>query len=133
MKQLKDRVAVVTGAASGIGQATAVELARAGMDVVLADVDEEGMERTAQQIVPLGRQSWSCRTDVSSTDDLQRLRAVTLDKAGAVHVLFNNAGIVRFSAALEMCDDDWRRVIELDLFGIPKGSRYKDEAIEFIF
>jgi len=123
MRQLKDRVAVVTGASSGIGRATALAFAGAGMDVVLADLDEVGLEVTATAARSLGRRAFCLRTDVSSPEQLRRLKAFSLERAGGIHVVFNNAGIVRFGAALQMSDDDFRRVVDVNMWGVIEGCR----------
>lgn len=123
MRQLRDRVAVVTGASSGIGRATAIALADEGMDLVLADLDEDGLEATASAARSRGRRAFCVPTDVSSTDQLRRLKVVALERAGGVHVVFNNAGIVRFGAAIHMSDEDFRRVIDVNMWGVIEGCR----------
>jgi len=123
VQHLLDRVVVVTGAGSGIGRAAAIAFAQAGMHVVVADVDGAGMAVTCQQIQALGRRAYAVPTDVSSATDVKALFDQTLSKAGSVHVLMNNAGIVRFGAALALTDDDWKRVIDVDLWGVIHGCR----------
>jgi NAD(P)-dependent dehydrogenase (short-subunit alcohol dehydrogenase family) len=123
MRQLRDRVAVVTGASSGIGRATAIALAGEGMDVVLADLDEEGLESTASVARGRGRRAFCVPTDVSSAEQLRRLKALTLERAGGVHVVFNNAGIVRFGSAIHMSDEDYRRVVDVNMWGVIEGCR----------
>ena len=123
MQHLEDRVVVVTGAGSGIGRASAIAFAKAGMHVVVADVDGAGMATTCQEIEAVGRRAYAVLTDVSSAGDVRALYEQTLSRAGSVHVLMNNAGIVRFGAALELSDDDWKRVIDIDLWGVIHGCR----------
>ena len=97
MRELKDRVAVVTGAAAGIGRAIALELARAGMHVALADVDEPGMQRVATDIEALGRRALCVTTDVRERAAIERLLKRTLAELGGCHVAVNNAGVFHAS------------------------------------
>lgn len=123
MKRLEGRTAVITGAAAGIGRATALALAREGMHVVLADLDEAGLLRVSGEIHALGRTAWGVRCDVSDAADVRRLYEQCLALAGSVHVVMNNAGIARFGPALELSDDDWKRVIDINLWGVIHGCR----------
>src|ERR1700694_2382100 len=93
MRELKGKVAVVTGAGSGIGRELAMACAREGAKVVLADVDEAGMRETASRMAPLGTPHLQARCDVSKPGELDRLAASTYEQFGAAHLLFNNAGV----------------------------------------
>src|SRR5260221_9090524 len=93
MKEFRDKVAVVTGAASGIGRALAQRFARAGMKIVLADVETVALEAAAHEIEASGAPTLAVRTDVSKAADVERLAQATLDKFGAVHIVCNNAGV----------------------------------------
>ena len=95
MKELKDRVAVVTGAAGGIGRALVMELARAGMHLVLAGRDAQGMAVIAQEVRALGRRCSVVRTDVRYLEQVENLLAQTLAEHGGCHLVINNAGPVR--------------------------------------
>jgi len=123
MKDLRDRTAVITGAAAGIGRSTALALARAGMHVVLADLNEAGLAEVASEARALGRRAWSVPTDVSSVTDVQRLFERSVALAGSVQLIMNNAGIARFGPVLALSDDDWKRVIDINLWGVIHGCR----------
>ncbi|MFM2419253.1 MAG: hypothetical protein RL385_3976 [Pseudomonadota bacterium] len=123
MKSLRDRVVVITGAAGGIGSAFARDLATAGMDVVLADLDVEGMEQVAADVRARGRRCAVVRTDVSRSEELEALLTRTLAVFGACHVLINNAGVLSASPLLEATPAQWKRVVDVNLWGVLNGSR----------
>lgn len=123
MRDLKDRVAVVTGGASGIGRATALEMAKQGMHVCLADVDEKGMAEVAELIRKVGRRAAALRTDVREKAQLEALLSYTLRELGQCDVAFNNAGVAHVSAFLDTSDEAWKRLIDIDLWGVIHGSR----------
>src|SRR5262245_30567592 len=93
VRDFAGRVAVVTGAAGGIGRALALEAARGGMRVALADVDEAGLEETRRQAVALGAQALARRTDVSREADVAALADAAERELGGTHLVFNNAGV----------------------------------------
>jgi NAD(P)-dependent dehydrogenase (short-subunit alcohol dehydrogenase family) len=93
MKELRGKVAVVTGAASGIGRAMAERFAAEGMKVVLADVEEGALARAEAEMKAGGATVLAVRTDVSRFGDVEALARQTIDAFGAVHVLCNNAGV----------------------------------------
>src|SRR3989304_10370075 len=92
VKELKGKVAVVIGGASGIGRAMAERFASEGMKVVLADVEQQALDRTASEMKAKGATVASKRTDVSRGEDVEALAKFTVDTFGGVHVLCNNAG-----------------------------------------
>ena len=94
MELTAGKVAVVTGAASGIGLALAERFARAGLDVVLADIEPAALEAAEQKIAALGVRTLAVPTDVSDEAAVQALAAASVDRFGAVHVVCNNAGVV---------------------------------------
>jgi pyridoxal 4-dehydrogenase len=110
--KLKDRVAIVTGAAQGIGQAIADKLAQEGATVVVADLHGDA----AEQAAPEGGAGIRC--DVSSPDDVKALVAETLSRFGKLDVLVNNAGIVPFTAWDDVTFDEWRRIMSTNLDGV---------------
>lgn len=123
MKDLKGRTAVITGAAAGIGRATALALAREGMHIVLADLDQAGLSRVVSEVQGLGRKAWAVPTDVSDAAQVRHLYEQCLSLAGSVQLVMNNAGIARFGPVLELSDDDWKRVIDINLWGVIHGCR----------
>jgi|APFre7841882724_1041349.scaffolds.fasta_scaffold06529_3 NAD(P)-dependent dehydrogenase (short-subunit alcohol dehydrogenase family) len=123
MKHFRDRVAVVTGAGSGLGRALALGFAREGMKLVLADVDEAGMAETGRLLAAGGAASVAQRTDVSSGADVERLAAAALDAFGAVHVVCNNAGVAPLGTVWEAAENDWRWALGVNLWGVIHGVR----------
>jgi NAD(P)-dependent dehydrogenase (short-subunit alcohol dehydrogenase family) len=131
MPRLEGKVAMITGAGTGIGCATARLFAREGAKVVIAELDAEAGEQTAQLIARAGGDAIAIRTDVTEPDSIQ----ATIDKAvrhyGALHVLHNNAGgsTSRDSDVTDAPLDEFWRVIKLDLFGTFLGCRFGIPAI----
>jgi NAD(P)-dependent dehydrogenase (short-subunit alcohol dehydrogenase family) len=123
MKEFRDKVAVVTGAASGIGKALAQRFARAGMKVVLADVEPAALEQAAREIEATGAPALGVRTDVSKGADVERLAQAALDKFGAVHVVCNNAGVATSSPSWMNTVADWEWVLGVNLWGVIHGVR----------
>lgn len=123
LTEFRDRVAVVTGAASGIGRALADRFAREGMKLVLADVESSRLAQAAGELEARGAQVLAVRTDVSLADDLVRLREATLERFGAVHVLCNNAGVFAGGLSWEAIGTDWEWVLGVNLYGILHGLR----------
>lgn len=123
MKEFKDKVAVVTGAASGIGQAIAGRCAEEGMKVVLADVEAAALARVAKELSAAGATLLAVPTDVSSGSDVERLARKALDAFGGVHLLFNNAGVGHAAAVWEATLADWEWVMGVNLWGVIHGIR----------
>jgi 3-oxoacyl-[acyl-carrier protein] reductase len=111
------KVALVTGAARGIGEAIALKLAQEGADVVVADVDLEGAQRVAQEIEGLGRKAKAIQADVSQREAVQRLVSEAVSLFGKVDILVNNAGIIRRGTFLEHDPQDWEKVLSVNLGG----------------
>lgn len=122
MKNLTDRVAVVTGAASGIGRAMVESFLDAGMKVVLADIDEERLENTLGALNKFDANVLAVLTDVSQAGQVEALAQKTLDKFGAVHVLCNNAGIGYGARnSWETALEGWNWIIGVNLMGVIHG------------
>lgn len=123
MRNLQDRVAVVTGAGSGIGRAIALELARAGMDLSLADIDQGRLRAVAAEISALGRRAHATVTDVRKLPAIDLLLSETLRVFGSCHVAVNNAGVFHANTILGASTEQWQRVIDTNLWGVIHGSR----------
>lgn len=121
--QLEGRVAVVTGAAGGIGRALVMELARSDMDVVLADLDEGPMESLAADVQTLGRRCSVSRTDVGCFEQVEALLAHALREHGSCDLLVNNAGVLRAGALLDGPRSQWQQMVDVNLWGVLNGSR----------
>ncbi len=123
MELTAGKVAVVTGAASGIGLALAERFARAGLDVVLADVEETALQAAAQQIASLGVKTLAVPTDVSDEAAVNELAAASVDRFGAVHVVCNNAGVTSRADPWSGPVSAWRWVLGVNLWGVIHGIR----------
>jgi NAD(P)-dependent dehydrogenase (short-subunit alcohol dehydrogenase family) len=123
MELTAGKVAVVTGAASGIGLALAERFARAGLDVVLADVEQPALQAAAQQIASLGVKTLAVPTDVSDEAAVNALAAASVDRFGAVHVVCNNAGVTSRADPWSGPVSAWRWVLGVNLWGVIHGIR----------
>ncbi|HZV96969.1 MAG TPA: SDR family NAD(P)-dependent oxidoreductase [Candidatus Nitrosocosmicus sp.] len=112
--ELGGQVAIVTGAGRGIGRATALELARLGADIVVAELDKAGAERTAGEVKAAGRRAVALTTDVTRRTDLESMAARTLADLGKIDILVNNAGIYRAAATLEITEEHWDAVLDIN-------------------
>ena len=121
MNMFMDKVAIVTGAASGLGRALAEGLAQRGAFVVLADVNSEGVEQAAQAIRSAGHDAEEATVDVTRFQAVKELVEATVRGHGRLDYMFNNAGILIFGEARDCSIQDWRSVIDLDLYGVVNG------------
>lgn len=117
------RVAVITGAASGIGRGMAERFAAEEIVVVLADIEEEPLLRTEAELKSKGANVLAVKTDVSNVSDVEKLAAKTIDTFGAVHILCNNAGVVCSRPIWEHTIADWEWVLGVNLWGVIHGIR----------
>jgi NAD(P)-dependent dehydrogenase (short-subunit alcohol dehydrogenase family) len=115
--ETRGRVAVITGGASGIGRGMARAFADAGMKLVLADLDTEMLAATVDELTGHGVEVVSQSCDVSKLDQVEALAGAALDRFGAVHVLCNNAGIGIPTPTHNIRLEDWRWIIDVDLWG----------------
>jgi len=120
---LEGRVALVTGAARGIGAATAVALAEAGARVALVDRDEPGIERTADAIGRVGSDALAIPADVTDAPAMERAVDAVVAEWGRLDVLVNNAGIVRDATLGKVSDEDWTATLDVNLRGTMVGTR----------
>jgi len=123
MKEFAGKVAVITGAASGIGRGIAEWCVRAGMKVVLADIDEIPLSDAEVELRALGGTVLGVRTDVSKRGDVQSLAREAFNAFGNVHLLFNNAGVAAGGTTWEATYNDWEWVIGVNLWGVIHGVK----------
>jgi NAD(P)-dependent dehydrogenase (short-subunit alcohol dehydrogenase family) len=123
MRELKGKTAVVTGAGSGIGRELALACAREGMGVMLADIDDAGMRDTGTAIEALGVRVESLRCDVSKPLEVEALAERAWERFGAVHLLFNNAGVAVAGPVWAATLEDWKWTLDINLMGVVYGVR----------
>ena len=123
MRSFEGKVAVVTGAASGIGRALAGAFAAEGMRVVLADVEHDALERAADELRAGGAEALAVATDVARADAVSRLAERTVDAFGGVHVVCNNAGVFAGGPSWEAPLSDYEWVLGVNLWGVIHGIR----------
>ena len=112
--ELQGQVAIVTGAGRGIGRATALELARMGADIVVAELDPANAERTASEVRGLGRRALVVPTDVTSRKDLGVMVEQTRAEFGRIDGLVNNAGIYRAASTLDVTEEHWDAIMDIN-------------------
>jgi NAD(P)-dependent dehydrogenase (short-subunit alcohol dehydrogenase family) len=122
MKELRGRVAVITGGAGGIGRALAERFVAEGMKVVVADVEAAALDATVTELAAGGGDVVGVPTDVTSAESVEALAAAAYDRYGAVHLLCNNAGVGPPSAKVwETTPNDWRWTFGVNVFGVAHG------------
>jgi 3-oxoacyl-[acyl-carrier protein] reductase len=115
--KLSGKVALVTGAAQGIGRAIALLLARNGADIVVSDINLEKAEETAKEIRAIGPRAMAVKVDVANLGDVERMVEGILEKLAKIDILVNNAGITRDKLVLRMTEEDWDAVLGVNLKG----------------
>jgi 3-oxoacyl-[acyl-carrier protein] reductase len=115
--KLKGKVALVTGAAQGIGKAIALLLARNGADIVVSDINLEKAEETAKEIGAIGPKAMAVKVDVANLSDVEGMVTGILEKLAKIDILVNNAGITRDKLILRMTEEDWDAVLGVNLKG----------------
>lgn len=121
MKTFKEKVAVITGAANGIGRGIAEKCVEEGMKVVLADIDETALAAAEQELRAAGGAVLAVKTDVTRIEAVQALAHAALERFGKVHLLCNNAGLSTYKRSWQMTLADWEWVIGVNLWGVIYG------------
>lgn len=117
------KVAVVTGGASGIGRACALAFAQQGADVVIADLNEQRMAATVDEITALGRRGLGLKADVTKDGSVESLAADAIAAMGAVDLVMNNAGVVVAGPPEQIPAEDWEWIVQVNLLGPVRGVR----------
>jgi NAD(P)-dependent dehydrogenase (short-subunit alcohol dehydrogenase family) len=117
IKRFQDETAVVTGAASGIGRATAIALAEQGANLVIADIQKDRLDEVADQIRSLGRPCWPRLVDVSLRSDIEDLARFVESQAGGATILFNNAGVAMAGEVIDTSLDDFQWIMGINFWG----------------
>lgn len=115
--ELTGKVALVTGAAQGIGRAIALLLAQKGADIVVSDINLEKAQETAKEIETIGRRAMAIKVDVANSDNVERMIQAILERFSQIDILVNNAGIARDKLVLRMTEEDWDAVLNINLKG----------------
>lgn len=121
--RLQNKIAIITGAGSGIGRGIALAFIKEGAKVVVADWSEEGGKETVEQIKKKNGEAIFAKTDVSKANDVEQLVKICLDKFGRVDILVNNAGIYRTYNLHEMSEEDWDETINVNLKSVFLSSK----------
>jgi NAD(P)-dependent dehydrogenase (short-subunit alcohol dehydrogenase family) len=121
-----DKVAFVTGAANGIGRATALAFAREGANVVVADISEQGNQETARMIEKLGGRALAVRCDVTRAEDVKAALDKTIEVFGHLDVAFNNAGSEQaITATADLTEEEWDRIVSINLRSVFLCMKYE--------
>lgn len=125
---LKNKVALVTGARRGIGQGIALALAQAGANVVVTDIDQADCQKVVDQIINLrltsrrpekiGQDGLAIKLDVTNKEEVEQTIKATVEKFGKIDILINNAGVAQFKPFLELTEEDWDRTLDINLKGM---------------
>lgn len=124
MGKLDNKIALITGGGSGIGRATSILFAGEGASVAIADWSEDQAQAVVAEITSKGGKAVAIRTDVSKAADAERMVAATVRHFGRLDILYNNAGIGFARPLHKMTEDEWDRVVDVDLKGVFLGCKY---------
>ncbi len=116
--RLKDKVAIITGGASGIGKATAILFAEHGAKIVVADIDENGANQTVTDIYNAGNEAISVQTDVTISANTERMVTETVSTYGNLDILISSAGIAMRLPVADLPEEDWHRCLDVNLTGV---------------
>ncbi|HIE02643.1 MAG TPA: SDR family oxidoreductase [Thiotrichaceae bacterium] len=122
MDHFKDKVAIVTGGASGIGRALCEALAQKGAVVIAADINSESVQQVAAAITLNGGRAYPAYLDVSQADEIEKLIEKTVSQQGQLDYMFNNAGILITGEVQDMTLEDWHRLFNINLLGVMYGT-----------
>jgi NAD(P)-dependent dehydrogenase (short-subunit alcohol dehydrogenase family) len=128
--RLRAKVAIVTGAASGIGRATAELFAEEGAKVVVADIDSAGGEQTVSNILSKGGEARFVRADISKEEDAKRICEETVKAFGRIDILINNAAAFVFKRLEEATVEDWQRALSVNIMGTALCTKYAVEHMK---
>jgi len=117
-----DKIVIVTGAASGLGRALCEEMGRRGAVIVATDIDQEGAEQVASTVASAGGKAEAALLDVTHAEDVQKRVEETASNHGRLDYIFNNAGIAVAGEVYDMSLDDWRHIIDINLWGVIYGT-----------
>ncbi|MHB1348101.1 MAG: SDR family NAD(P)-dependent oxidoreductase [Candidatus Humimicrobiaceae bacterium] len=116
--RLKDKISLITGAGRGIGRASAMLFAKEGASIVIADIDEEGGQKTRSDIIKGGGKAIFIKTDLSKNEDVKNLIKKTIDEFGKLHILYNNAGVFwkkKDGCITDIDEDIWDKILDINL------------------
>jgi len=122
MEYFKDKIALVTGGASGMGRAVCEQMGRHGATMVVADINHEGAKEVAESIVAAGGQAWAVHLDVTRQGDVHALVNETAREHGRLDLIFNNAGIGILGDERDKTLDHWKKIIDVNLLGVLHGT-----------
>ncbi|MCX6090836.1 MAG: SDR family oxidoreductase [Candidatus Atribacteria bacterium] len=114
---LKDKIAIITGSASGIGQGIAIRYAREGAHVACGDLNVEGAQKTVDEIKTIGRESMAVRLDVTKSADVEAMARSVFERFGRIDILVNSAGVISANFITEVSESTWDAIIAVDLKG----------------
>lgn len=130
MSRLQDKVAIVTGAGSGIGRAMAEVFAKEGAKIIVADYKAEGGQETVKNIVVAGGQAEFVQADVSKSNEVEAMVKVAVEKFGGLDILVNNAGVALMADLASTTDEIWQKTIDVDLKGVFLGVKFAVPEME---
>jgi len=122
MDCFRDKVAIVTGGASGIGRALCEELGRRGAAVIAADIDQQGAQEVSEAVSRNSGKAWAARLDVTKAEEIQKLIDDTVAQQGRVDYMFNNAGITIGGEVRDLGPEHWQPVLDVNLMGVLYGT-----------